>query len=44
MDNKAGGGGSEYQGFLSFFFRLTVPKHFAGEPFCAVFPKVSGRE
>ena len=30
--------------FLSKFFCLTVPKLFVGEPFCAVFQKVSGSE
>ena len=29
---------------LSKFFCLTVPKIFVGEPFCAVFQKVSGSE
>ena len=31
-----GVGGGEYQDFPSKFFRLTVPKTFVGEPFCAV--------
>ena len=30
--------------FLSKFFSLTVPKNLVGEPFCAVFQKVSGSE
>ena len=30
--------------FLSKFLCLTVPKMFAGEPFCAVFQKISGSE
>ena len=30
--------------FLSNFFCLTVPKNFVGEPFCAVFQKISGSE
>ncbi len=30
--------------FLSKVYCLTVPKIFAGEPFCAVFQKISGSE
>ena len=30
--------------FFKEFFFLAVPKNFAGEPFCAVFQKVSGSE
>ena len=30
--------------FLSKFFCPAVPKNFVGEPFCAVFQKVSGSE
>ena len=30
--------------FLSKFFSLTVPKNLVGEPFCAVFQKISGSE
>ena len=30
--------------FLSKFFCLTVPKNLVGEPFCAVFQKISGSE
>ena len=30
--------------FLSKFFCLTVPKKLVGEPFCAVFQKISGSE
>ena len=30
--------------FLSKFFCLTVTKNFVGEPFCAVFQKISGSE
>ena len=30
--------------FLSKFFRLTVPKKFVEEPFCAVFQKISSSE
>ena len=30
--------------FLSNFFCLAVPKNFVGEPFCAVFQKISGSE
>ena len=30
--------------FLSNFFCLTVPKNFVGEPFCAVFLKISVSE
>ena len=30
--------------FLSKIFCLTVPKKFVGEPFCAVFQKISGSE
>ena len=45
MDNRGGGrrGGKEYQDFPSKIC-LTVPKIFVGEPFCAVFQKVYGRE
>ena len=39
-----GGGGGEYQEFLSKIFYLTVPKNLVGEPFCAVFQKISGSE
>ena len=28
--------------FRSKFFFLTLPKNFVGEPFCAVFQKISG--
>ena len=41
---EGGGGGRDYHNFLSKFFCLTVPKNFVGEPFCAVFQKISGRE
>ena len=43
MDKKRGGeeGGREYHVFLSIFFGLTMPKNFVGEPFCAVFQKIS---
>ena len=34
----------EYQDFPSKSFCLIVPKNFIGEPFCAVFQKVSGIE
>ena len=34
----------EYQGFLSKFFCLRVPKNFVGEPFCVVFQKKFGCE
>ena len=37
-------GGKGYQDFLSEFFGLTVPKNFVGEPFRAVFQKISGSE
>ena len=37
-------GGGEYHDFPSKFFCLTVPEYFVGEPFCAVFRKVSGIE
>ena len=30
--------------FLSKIFCLTVPKNFVGEPFCAVFQKISGSQ
>ena len=30
--------------FVSNFFCLTVPKKLVGEPFCAVFQKISGSE
>ena len=36
--------GREYHDFLSKFLCLTVPKKFVGEPFCAVFQKISGSE
>ena len=36
--------GSDYHDFPSKLFRLTMPKNFAGEPFCAVFQKISGDE
>ena len=41
MDKRGGG---EYQDFPSNIFCLTVPKNFIGEPFCAVFQKISGSE
>ena len=34
-------GGGEYQEFPSIFFCLTVPKNLVGEPFRAVFQKIS---
>ena len=34
----------EYQHFPTNFFCVTLPNIFAGEPFCAVFQKVSGSE
>ena len=37
-------GGGKYQDFLSKIFFLTGPKNFVGEPFCAVFQKISGGE
>ena len=37
-------GGGEYQDLPSKKFSLTVPKNFAGQPFCAVFQKFSGSE
>ena len=30
--------------FTSKLFRLTVPKHFKKQPFCAVFQKISSSE
>ena len=36
--------GWKYQDFPSKIFCLTVPKSFVGEPFCAVFQKISGSE
>ena len=39
--HKRGGGNHD---FPSKLFRLTVPKHFVEEPFCAVFQKISGSE
>ena len=42
--NKRGGGRWECQVFPSKVFCLTVPNNFVGEPFCAVFQKISGRE
>ena len=48
MNKKGGGGGGrEYHNFTIFcrkFFCLTVPKNFVGEPFCAVFQKISKSE
>ena len=47
MDEWGGGGGEggrEYHDFPSKIFCLTVPKNFVGEPFCAVFQKISGSE
>ena len=38
------GGGKEYHVFLSNIFCLTVPKISVGEPFCAVFQKISGSQ
>ncbi len=39
--DKGGGG---YQDFPSKNFSLTVAKNFVGQPLCAVFQKLSGRE
>ena len=39
--DKRGGG---YHDFLSKLFCLTVPKNFVGEPFCALFQKISDSE
>ena len=39
-----GGGGRENQDFPSKFSCFTVPKNFVGEPFCALFQKISGSE
>ena len=39
MDNKGG-----CQNFPSKSFCLTMPKLFAGKPFCVVFQKTSGSE
>ena len=36
--------GGEYQSFASKISCLTVLKHFVEEPFCALFPKISGSE
>ena len=44
MDKRGGGGGEEYQNFLLKIFRLTVPKKFVGESFCAMFQKISGSQ
>ena len=41
---RGGGGEGEYQDFQSKVFCLTVMKNFIGEPFCAVFQKISGSE
>ena len=41
MDQRRGG---EYQAFPSKTFCLTVPTIFVGEPFCAVFVKISASE
>ena len=38
------GGGGECPDFPSKFSCLTVPKHFAEDPLCAVFQKTSGIE
>ena len=40
LDKKGGG----IKIFRRKFFCLTVPKNFVGEPFCAVFQKISGSE
>ena len=37
-------GGGGYHVFPSKFFCLTVPEYFVGQPFCAVFRKISGIE
>ena len=37
-------GGGEYQAFPSKVFCLTLRKNSVGEPFCAVFQKISGSE
>ena len=37
-------GGGESHDFPSKFFCLTVPEYFVGEPFSAVFRKISGIE
>ena len=45
MDKRGGGGGGrENHDFLSKNLCLPVPKNFVGEPFCAVFQKISGSE
>ena len=40
MDKRGGGP----QGFPSETFCFTMPNFFVGEPFCAVFQKISGSE
>ena len=40
MDKREG----QYQDFPAKIFRLTVPKHFLEEPFCAGFQKTSDSE
>ena len=40
MDNRGGGS----QDFPSEKFCFTMPNFFVGEPFCAVFQKISGSE
>ena len=40
MDKKGG----EYHNFPSKILCFTVPKNFVGNPFCAVFQKISGGE
>ena len=42
MDKR--GGGREYQDFPTKSFCHRVPKNFIGEPFCAVFQKISSSE
>ena len=42
--DKRGGGGWEYHDFLSKTFCLTVPKNLVGQPFCAVFQKISSSQ
>ena len=42
--DKRGGGGKECHYILSKIFCPTVPKKFVGEPFCAVFQKISGSQ
>ena len=42
--DKNGGGGGSTKSFRRKICCLTVPKNSVGEPFCAVFQKISGSQ